>query len=58
MPADTPVFYGEYWGTVPNPVKLPPAPPEVVEENHERRAVFEATMLKLQAALKRVEAAL
>jgi valyl-tRNA synthetase len=34
------------------------APPEVVEENHERRAVFEATMLKLQAALKRVEAAL
>ncbi len=34
------------------------APPEVVEENHERRAAFEATMLKLQAALKRVEAAL
>jgi hypothetical protein len=28
MPPDTPVFYGEYWGTVPNPVKLPPAPPE------------------------------
>ena len=34
------------------------APPEVVEENRERRAGFEATMLKLQAALKRVEAAL
>ena len=34
------------------------APAEVVEENHERRAAFEATMLKLQAALKRVEAAL
>ena len=28
MPADTPVFYGEYWGTVPNPVRLPPPPPE------------------------------
>jgi len=34
------------------------APPEVVEENRERRAAFEATELKLQAALKRVEAAL
>ena len=33
------------------------APPEVVEENHERRAAFEAILLKLQAALKRVEAA-
>jgi valyl-tRNA synthetase len=33
------------------------APPQVVEENHERRAAFEATMLKLQTALKRVEAA-
>jgi valyl-tRNA synthetase len=32
------------------------APPEVVEENRERRADFEATMRKLQAALKRVEA--
>jgi valyl-tRNA synthetase len=31
------------------------APPEVVEENRERRADFEATMRKLQAALKRVE---
>lgn len=28
MPADTPVFFGEYWGTVPNPIKLPPPPPE------------------------------
>jgi len=34
------------------------APPEVVEENRERRAAFEATEHKLQAALKRVEAAL
>jgi valyl-tRNA synthetase len=33
------------------------APPEVVEENRERRVAFEATLLKLQAALKRVEAA-
>jgi valyl-tRNA synthetase len=33
------------------------APPEVVEENRERRADFEAAMLKLQAALRRVEAA-
>ena len=33
------------------------APPEVVEENRERRADFEATLAKLQAALKRVEAA-
>jgi valyl-tRNA synthetase len=33
------------------------APPEVVEENRERRAAFEATLGKLQAALKRVEAA-
>ena len=33
------------------------APPEVVEENRERRATFEATLAKLQAALKRVEAA-
>jgi len=32
------------------------APPEVVEENRERRADFEATMRKLLAALKRVEA--
>ena len=29
------------------------APPEVVEENRERRAAFEATLAKLQAALKR-----
>jgi valyl-tRNA synthetase len=36
---------------------LAKAPPEVVEENRERRAAFEATLLKLQAALKRVEAA-
>jgi valyl-tRNA synthetase len=34
------------------------APPEVVEENRERRAAFEATEHKLQAALKRVETAL
>jgi valyl-tRNA synthetase len=33
------------------------APAEVVEESRERRAGFEATMQKLQAALKRVEAA-
>jgi valyl-tRNA synthetase len=33
------------------------APPEVVEESRERRADFEQTMKKLQAALKRVEAA-
>jgi valyl-tRNA synthetase len=33
------------------------APPEVVEENRERKAAFEATVLKLRAALKRVEAA-
>ena len=33
------------------------APPEVVEENRERKTDFEATMLKLQAALKRVEGA-
>ena len=33
------------------------APPEVVEENRERKADFEATIAKLQAALKRVEAA-
>jgi valyl-tRNA synthetase len=33
------------------------APPEVVEENRERRADFEATLKKLRAALKRVEAA-
>jgi valyl-tRNA synthetase len=34
------------------------APPEVVEENRERRAAYEATLHKLQAALKRVETAL
>jgi valyl-tRNA synthetase len=34
------------------------APPEVVEENRERRADFEETSRKLQAALKRVDAAL
>jgi valyl-tRNA synthetase len=33
------------------------APPEVVEEHRERRAAFEATLARLQAALKRVEAA-
>jgi len=33
------------------------APPEVVEESRERRVDFEATLTKLQAALKRVEAA-
>ena len=33
------------------------APPEVVEENRERKADFEAMIAKLQAALKRVEAA-
>ncbi len=35
---------------------LAKAPPEVVEENRERRSDFEATLVKLQAALKRVEA--
>jgi valyl-tRNA synthetase len=34
------------------------APPEVVEENRERRAEFEETLKRLQAALKRVDAAL
>jgi valyl-tRNA synthetase len=33
------------------------APPEVVEENRERKTSFEAAVQKLQAALKRVEAA-
>ena len=33
------------------------APPEVVEENRERKASFEATVKKLRTALKRVEAA-
>jgi valyl-tRNA synthetase len=33
------------------------APPEVVEENRERRADFEETLKRLQAALKRVESA-
>jgi valyl-tRNA synthetase len=33
------------------------APPEVVEENRERKAAFEAAVKKLRAALKRVEAA-
>jgi valyl-tRNA synthetase len=37
---------------------LAKAPPEVVEENRERKAEFEALIAKLQAALKRVEAAL
>jgi valyl-tRNA synthetase len=32
------------------------APPEVVEENRERKAAFEAAVKKLKAALKRVEA--
>ena len=33
------------------------APPEVVEENRERKADFEAMVAKLQAALKRLDAA-
>jgi valyl-tRNA synthetase len=33
------------------------APPEVVEENRERKTDFEAMIAKLQAALKRLEAA-
>jgi valyl-tRNA synthetase len=33
------------------------APPEVVEENRDRKTDFEATVRKLQTALKRVEAA-
>ncbi|HEY5829200.1 MAG: valine--tRNA ligase [Hyphomicrobiaceae bacterium] len=37
---------------------LAKAPPEVVEENRERKAEFEALIAKLQAALRRVEAAL
>ncbi len=32
------------------------APPDVVEENRERKAAFEASVQKLRAALKRVEA--
>jgi valyl-tRNA synthetase len=32
------------------------APPEVIEENRERKAAFEATVKKLRTALKRVEA--
>jgi valyl-tRNA synthetase len=31
------------------------APPEVIEENRERKAAFEATVKKLKVALKRVE---
>jgi valyl-tRNA synthetase len=31
------------------------APPEVIEENRERKAAFEATVKKLKAALKRLE---
>jgi valyl-tRNA synthetase len=31
------------------------APPEVIEENRERKAAFEATVKKLKAALKRIE---
>jgi hypothetical protein len=27
IPDVTPVFYGIYWGTLPNPIKLPPPPP-------------------------------
>jgi len=38
-----------------NAAFLAKAPPEVVEENRERKAAFEATVRKLQAALKRVE---
>jgi valyl-tRNA synthetase len=34
------------------------APPEVIEENRERKAAFEATVKKLKMALKRVEAPL
>jgi valyl-tRNA synthetase len=33
------------------------APPEIVEENHQRKADFEATVKKLEAALKWVEVA-
>jgi valyl-tRNA synthetase len=33
------------------------APPEVIEENRERKAAFEAALKKLRAALKRVEGA-
>jgi valyl-tRNA synthetase len=33
------------------------APPEVIEENRERKAAFEATAKKLRAALKRLESA-
>jgi valyl-tRNA synthetase len=33
------------------------APPEIVEENHQRKADFEATVKKLEAALKWLEAA-
>jgi valyl-tRNA synthetase len=33
------------------------APPEIVEENHQRKADFEATVRKLEAALKWVEVA-
>ena len=41
-----------------NPQFVAKAPPEVVEENRERRTGFEATARKLRAALQRVEAAL
>ena len=44
-------------GKLANEIFVAKAPPEVVEENRERRVAFEATLLKLQAALKRVEAA-
>jgi valyl-tRNA synthetase len=47
---------GKIDGKLANAAFVAKAPAEVVEENRERRADFEATLAKLQAALKRVEA--
>jgi valyl-tRNA synthetase len=44
-------------GKLENTNFLAKAPPEVVEENRERRAEFEAMAIRLRVALKRVEAA-
>ena len=44
-------------GKLANESFVAKAPPEVVEENRERKVDFEAAIAKLQVALKRVEAA-
>ena len=58
MPSPPDTYYAKVDARLANADFVAKAPPEVIEENRERKAAFEATVKKLKMALKRVEAPL